>query len=352
MWSVFQKPSESILGRYRERIMHRVAYAVSAFVTPFAVNDFLQGRVLLGLAISAVVVAFLTNGIAIQLKKNPPIPFALLLVPIYASLLLSIAQQATLGMMWCYPAVLFCFFVLPRLLAAAGGAVLVIAATPLVYQTAGQDVALRFAVSLSLTAVVMQIITGVMRTLQDELEDLAAPDPLTGALNRRQMETFLEEAIERRARSNAPASVLLIDIDHFKSINDRFGHDAGDRALKALVALVKKRARRLDRVFRMGGEEFLVLLPDTRGADAVIHAERLRLLVSDAPLVDKLSMTISIGVAECAPGQEVDAWLKQADDALYFAKQEGRNRVVSETPMVRPEPDVEIVGSDRRTRER
>ena len=88
-----------------------------------------------------------------------------------------------------------------------------------------------FAVTLALTILILHIITGVMSTLHNELEDLAATDPLTGALNRRQMEASLRDAVERRTRSGAPASVLLIDIDHFKSINDRFGHDAGDKVL-------------------------------------------------------------------------------------------------------------------------
>jgi diguanylate cyclase (GGDEF)-like protein len=345
-------PHEKILGGHRDRFMQRLAYVVAAFVTPFAVNNFIEGRTTLGLSIAVMVAAFLADGIAIHLGKRPPLPFVLLLAPLFASLLLSIAQQGLIGMLWCYPGVLFCFFVLPRWSALGASAILVAAATPLVYHTADGGIALRFAVSLSLTAAIVHTITEVMRTLQHELEELAMTDPLTGALNRRQMETFLAEAVERHARSNAPASVLLIDIDHFKSINDRFGHDAGDKVLKALVALVKKRARRLDRVFRMGGEEFLVLLSDTRAADAVIHAERLRLLVSDAPVVDAFGITISIGVAECLANQSVEAWIKQADDALYFAKQEGRNRVVCETPLPHREPDVEIVGQDRRTRER
>jgi diguanylate cyclase (GGDEF)-like protein len=350
--AIFQMPRDSILAGHRDRIMYHLAYVVALFVAPFGAFDLSEGRFVLGGAILAVVALFLVDGVAIHLHKRPPLPFGLLLIPIYAALMLSIVQQGMIGILWCYPGVLFCFFVLPRWTALAGSAVLIVTGTPLVDQFVGPAVAVRFAVSLGLTVVVIHIITNVMRELQSELADQAATDPLTGALNRRQMETFLAEAIERRSRSNAPASVLLIDIDHFKSINDRFGHDAGDAVLKAMVALIKKRARRLDRLFRMGGEEFLVLLSDTRGADAVIHAERLRLLVSHAPLAGDISITISIGVAECASGQAVEAWIKQADDALYFAKQEGRNRVVCETPLPHKDPALEIVGADRRTRER
>ncbi|MGZ6175983.1 MAG: hypothetical protein ACXWNB_09125, partial [Candidatus Binataceae bacterium] len=132
--SVFQKSSDNVLGGHRDRIMQPVAYVVSAFVTPFAINDVIQGRVVLGLVISAVVAIFLINGIAARLKKRPPIPHAVLLVPIVASLLLSIAQQGALGMLWCYPALLFGFFVLPRLMAVGAGTLLVIVATPFVYR--------------------------------------------------------------------------------------------------------------------------------------------------------------------------------------------------------------------------
>src|SRR5207253_171336 len=132
-----------------------------------------------------MVLTFLTNGIAIQMGKRAPIPFALLLIPLFASLLLSVAQQGVIGMLWCFPGVLFCFFVLPRWMALGASAVLVVASTPLVYQAAGAGLALRFAVALLLTAVIVHTITEIMRTLQYELEDLAMTDPLTGALNRR-----------------------------------------------------------------------------------------------------------------------------------------------------------------------
>ena len=172
---------------------------------------------------------------------------------------------------------------------------------------------------------------------------------------RRQMEALLSESLERRARSSAPASILLLDIDHFKNINDRFGHNVGDEVLRNLVTLLKKHVRKLDRVFRTGGEEFLLLLTDTKAADATIHAERIRILISQATLTPQCTVTVSIGVAECVPHQTTESWIKNADDAMYFAKSEGRNRVVCENP---PHQDglsdvaLEIVGSDRRTRER
>jgi diguanylate cyclase (GGDEF)-like protein len=224
-------------------------------------------------------------------------------------------------------------------------------AAPLVSAHVDLATAVRFSIALAVTTIIIYIITGVIDDLQRELINHAATDPLTGALNRRQMEPSLAEAVERRSRSGAPASVLLMDIDHFKSINDRFGHDVGDVVLKNLVALVAKGGRRLDRTFRIGGEEFLILLPDTRAADAIIHAERLRHLIETTSLTEKSTVTVSIGVAECVPNQPLEAWVKQADDALYLAKQKGRNRVVCETPPQDTPTALEIAGADRRAQE-
>ncbi|MBX7201292.1 MAG: diguanylate cyclase [Rhodospirillaceae bacterium] len=349
------QPEESVLARSRERIMYLMAYVIAIFITPFAINNFIQNRPILGIAILLIVGTFVANGVAIRLKKRPPVPFVALLLPMAVALIFSLVTQGLYGALWCYPAVLFCFFVLPHRVAIAASAAMLVLAIPMVYTFVNEGTAFRFAISLALNIVVISIVTGVVADLQRELLDQAATDPLTGALNRRQMESLLSEAVERRSRSAAPASVLLLDIDHFKSINDRFGHHTGDEVLRNLVTLIKKHIRRLDRVFRTGGEEFLILLTDTKGADATTHAERLRLLIAEASLTKECQVTVSIGVAECVPNQKVESWIKNADDALYFAKQEGRNRVVCEMPLAQEglsDVPLEIVGTNRRTRER
>jgi diguanylate cyclase (GGDEF)-like protein len=152
-------------------------------------------------------------------------------------------------------------------------------------------------------------------------------DPLTGAFNRRHFDASLSIAIERRNRTGEPASLLLFDVDHFKRINDALGHAAGDQALTRLVALVSGRARKLDTLFRIGGEEFVLLLPGTKHAGAVVVAETLRVHVQDADLVSGRQISISIGVSELQKNQSVSSWIHNADTALYRAKQGGRNRV-------------------------
>ncbi len=159
------------------------------------------------------------------------------------------------------------------------------------------------------------------------LEEQAITDPLTGAFNRRHMHTTLASAIERRRRSNERAALLMFDIDRFKDINDALGHAEGDRVLKSLVALIGQRVRKVDALFRAGGEEFVLLLSGTRFADALVVAEDLRRLVQDARLVAGAHVSISIGVVELAQEQTASDWIEEADAALYRAKRAGRNRV-------------------------
>jgi len=160
------------------------------------------------------------------------------------------------------------------------------------------------------------------------LVEQAITDPLTGAYNRRHLEFCLDQAVARRARTAEPASLLLIDVDYFKRINDTWGHAQGDAALKRLVALVAARRRRLDVLFRLGGEEFVLLLPGTRYIGALAVAEGLRASVAAAALLpDGAQLSISVGVSELAAGQSAPRWLEDADTALYRAKRSGRNRV-------------------------
>ena len=181
--------------------------------------------------------------------------------------------------------------------------------------------------SIGVAASVIAFIVGALWEQRRALMEQAMTDPLTGAFNRRYMDACLATAIERRRRTGEPASLLMIDVDHFKRINDRFGHAGGDEALKRLVTLVSGRARKLDVLFRVGGEDFMILLPGTRYAGALAAAENLRLLVAHSTLIDGHRMSVSIGVSELQMGQSVGGWIEDADVAVYRAKQSGRNRV-------------------------
>jgi diguanylate cyclase (GGDEF)-like protein len=168
------------------------------------------------------------------------------------------------------------------------------------------------------------------------LEETARTDFLTKLINRRAMHLFLQNEMARIERSGGIFSLVLVDIDHFKNINDQFGHDIGDEVLIALSSAFDSAVREQDIVSRWGGEEFLILLPNTAQTDALGQAERLRqLLDSDALRIERYPhrVTASFGVCEFALGQSLEFLLKQADVALYHAKAQGRNQVCAATPV-------------------
>ncbi|HEB94941.1 MAG TPA: GGDEF domain-containing protein [Sedimenticola thiotaurini] len=156
-------------------------------------------------------------------------------------------------------------------------------------------------------------------------------DPLTGVKNRSTMKDSLVRAIELSRRQGTELSVLLLDIDHFKTINDRFGHLYGDQALKAVAQCADRSIRDSDALFRYGGEEFVILLSGTSLEGSLKLAERIRHNIERLhPLPDRdVSVTISIGVAMLQQDDDIDRLLERADTALYQAKSQGRNRVVA-----------------------
>jgi len=163
------------------------------------------------------------------------------------------------------------------------------------------------------------------------MKRLATVDPLTGAYNRRQGDTLLRAEFIRRGRYRRPFAVLMLDVDHFKAVNDRFGHSTGDAVLRELVQTCLKVLRSIDMVARWGGEEFLIVLPEIDAANAMSTAERLRAAVEAtevaAPGGVTIRFTVSIGVAE-PESESPDELLSRADVALYAAKTGGRNRVI------------------------
>lgn len=166
----------------------------------------------------------------------------------------------------------------------------------------------------------------------EEIRRLAGTDSLTGALTRRRFFELVEREISRIARKKEPISLLMIDIDHFKKVNDAFGHQGGDEALRRASAICLSKLRAVDLLARFGGEEFVACLPGVSKAGAFVIAERLReeLALTKMQLVDgrSLNITASIGVSELAPGSaDVPEALARADCALYQAKRAGRNRV-------------------------
>jgi diguanylate cyclase (GGDEF)-like protein len=175
--------------------------------------------------------------------------------------------------------------------------------------------------------------------LVEETQLLALTDGLTGLYNRRHASKRLEEEIARARRNNSGLCVAMCDVDHFKAINDEFGHSAGDRVLQQIATSLTEYVRRNDIVSRWGGEEFLVIFSEIKLTAARIVAERLRGRLASTPQVDggPEKISVSIGLAMLRPGVTAHTLIEQADQALYRAKARGRNRV-------------EVAGEERRNK--
>ena len=190
---------------------------------------------------------------------------------------------------------------------------------------------------LSIVYVMSSRVVDRLEEAERQLEHLAVTDPLTELWNRRYMMRRLREEFERSRRQGHDLGLIMIDLDHFKDVNDRFGHAAGDLVLRAAAERMLGAVRDYDTLGRFGGEEFLVIVPETAPEDVRKLAERVRTAISMVPVTgpgEEITVTASCGVAMLAQGDlTVDATLARADGALYAAKETGRDRVVlGETP--------------------
>lgn len=160
-------------------------------------------------------------------------------------------------------------------------------------------------------------------TLYEETRALSLHDPLTGFANRRHMGIIIDDNLSRARRFGTPFAIIMFDIDHFKKYNDTYGHDAGDDILVKTANVVSSQLREIDLKVRFGGEEFIVLLPDTAEALSLDVAERIRKAVEQ-----EVAITISLGVATYQEGDTQESLIRRGDDAMYRAKHQGRNCVV------------------------
>ncbi len=183
----------------------------------------------------------------------------------------------------------------------------------------------------------LQAFAATLTEKNQELERLSERDHLTGACNRLKLDRELAREIERAQRYHRPLALILYDLDHFKRINDRFGHPFGDAVLCATVTLAQRLVRQQDCLGRWGGEEFLILCPETNRLQALVLAEKIRAALAALRVHEPITITASFGVAELAPGQTLAQLIQQADKAMYAAKQEGRNCVVG-APDAEPLP--------------
>jgi len=167
-----------------------------------------------------------------------------------------------------------------------------------------------------------------MRSRIVELEKLSSTDRLTGAWNRAHFDKTIAIELSRSVRYHQPVTLVLLDIDNFKEVNDKCGHEVGDKVLREIVRVARSNIRTSDMLFRWGGEEFAVLAPSTTFRSATTLAETLRSRIEQHEMKPAGRVTVSLGVAEHVSGESESTWFRRADEAMYAAKRSGRNRFV------------------------
>ncbi|PZD72425.1 putative diguanylate cyclase AdrA [Acaryochloris thomasi RCC1774] len=308
-----------------------LAIVCLVFLTPFAINNFIQGRLLLGTGSLALIAILIFNTWTITRYNRYYDSLTLLgLVPaILFFLVTSLRSQGIIGVLWCYPAAASFYLLLPERKAWIANVALLIVTLPVAWTVIEQVLAVRMMATLVMISIFLVIFVRVINEQQYKLKLQAATDPLTGLLNRTLLEETLEQATAQSHRTGVAMTLAALDIDHFKSINDTFGHAAGDQVLRRIGQLLQGRVRRVDKVFRLGGEELLVLLYGTGGKNGSSVAEELREAIAALELLPDRPVTVSIGLATLYPQENWKLWLKRSDENLYQAKAMGRNRVVT-----------------------
>ncbi len=320
--------TDELSDETRQRIMRPLALAAIVSFAPMTLQNLWLGHFALAGAILFVQALLLANYLALRARRSPPIPHEWLAVPAIAAVVAAIVTHGIMGMFWAFPVVMYACFVLSRKVALGLSILLTLVIAGIALVNFGPAVSIRVGLSLFITLVIINIVLDALIGVQKQLTETSITDPLTGAHNRRHLDRCLESAAGRASRTGAPQTVLLIDIDHFKDVNDFHGHAQGDEVLRRLVNLVRGRARATDLLFRMGGEEFMLLVDDTRLGDGLVLAEALRREVVAADWPQQAPVTVSIGVAEFVAGESWEQWVQRADIALYRAKHARRNLVV------------------------
>jgi diguanylate cyclase (GGDEF)-like protein len=322
---------DDALARHRNSIAIRLCVLAAVLLVPFLLRNVVVGR--LGLA-GVVLVAMLVlaaNAWVLHRWGRPPIPYSLTVVALCSAVGVAIALNGLNSLPWIYPMLFVTYFVVERRRAHVIALAFLGGVAGLLWRDFGPEVMAPVAAAMLLIVFMLNVVLNVIGDLQRALVEQAITDPLTGAFNRRHLASQLERLTATGPAAQRPNALIALDIDHFKSINDRHGHAGGDEVLRRVVEVITARKRRSDLLFRTGGEEFVLLLPGTTTDEAERLAQALRQLIEQAPLLPGQSVTVSLGVSLQRPGHDVETWFGAADRALYEAKRTGRNRVVLAT---------------------
>lgn len=303
-------------------------FCSAAVILPFAVYRFLTGAIAVGILDSALVLSIVGMVLYGWHSNQTERAGKFLVIINCVGALLSSEMLGVIGVFWMYAAILSNFFLTSSHKYAAAATVTTLIGLAVLGKAFDSSSQMwSFLATSSLLALLSFIVAYQYAVQRKKLEVLATIDPLTGVHNRRVMVQELQLAVEAYRRNDIATSVILMDIDHFKRINDQHGHEVGDKVLVAFAELAKRFTRQVDRFFRYGGEEFLLLVPGAGEEESRAIAEKIRSHTEQALGLEVGTITVSLGISVLRRQESWQTWVSRADAALYRAKAQGRNRI-------------------------
>lgn len=296
-------------------------------ILPFTITRFLQGEWLVGMVDLTLNVGMLALGAFVYFTHNTKFVSLTLTIFVLTGMTALIYLKGPALIYWAYPTLISVYFILKPRLAMYLTLITVLAIAPALINQMDMIMFVTAIMTLVVNNIFVYLFATRMHKNAQELSLLVRRDPLTGAGNRRALDEKLNELIALNKRTNQHASLLVLDVDHFKNINDTHGHATGDQVLIQLTDLIKSRIRATDSLYRFGGEEFVVVLVGASLNAAKEIAEELRHGIESNKLIEDIVVTISLGVAEFTIEESGASCLNRCDKAMYQAKESGRNKV-------------------------
>ena len=293
-------------------------------VLPFAILRFMQQQWVAATIDSIIVCGFLILGTYVYRTRRIRVASIAIAVLCMSGVVSTVYVIGPHQIYWAFPAIMAVFYLISPREAVVATILTAVSLLPALLPSSDSHETTTILITLLVTAAFALAFSLITSRQREQLLVLATKDPLTGVGNRRGLDAKLIEVVNAHRRTGATSSLVLIDLDHFKKVNDVYGHAVGDQILKSVTEIINLRIRVTDSLYRIGGEEFVVVLEGANLERAVHLAEQLRLLVDANELVPDHAVTISLGVAEIKDGETGNDWLHRADEALYQAKDAGR----------------------------
>ncbi|MGQ4277324.1 GGDEF domain-containing protein [Pseudidiomarina sp. E22-M8] len=321
--------ADELLRAFKIKVTGNIMWAGGLTELCLSVAQFLLGNIGQAFIILVAGVFFTAMAWYYQGHRIPILVRIIFIGLLTVITVISIYQNGTIGVYWTYPLLVSCFFLFSGVMGIIAALTLTIIFGATSMYVMPSDDGWRIAATLVIICVLGSVFVVLLGELQKLLRNLVITDTLTGLQNRHLVTGILEDAIYRFRRYGRPATLIMADLDHFKKLNDQHGHLFGDQVLKQVAERLQSVLRQNDQIFRVGGEEFLIVLPETKVEEAQMVAEKIRTLVAEHGFNGKnasADVTLSLGVAELHASQTWVEWLNTADSALLEAKRKGRDQ--------------------------